>query len=141
MQNMIKKIKDKIKERFVGIVGSVSGITAFLGSWQVCHNICLGIVSLLAILGITVAGMPLLFLTKVAIPFWIAAVILLGITFWIYLKRRCISKNLILFNLGLIIAGVPFQPLQEYNLIFWSLGGALVLLSITFFVKGRLRKK
>ena len=69
-----------IKERLLGASGSVSGALGFLGGYQVCHNVCMGLITLLTFLGITVAGMPLLFLTKVAIPFWIAALTLLSIT-------------------------------------------------------------
>ncbi len=122
-----------IKERFMGRAGSISGFTSFLGSYQVCHNLCLSLVAVLSIIGITVVGMPLLFLTKVAIYFWIAAVILLLLTIWLYIKRKAISNKLIILNAGFIIAGVPFRPVQQYSLIFWSLGGALVMLTIVMY--------
>ena len=70
------KVANKVKEKFVGIAGSVSGVTSFLGSWQVCHNLCLGLIAFLGILGITIVGMPLIFLTKIAIHFWIVAIVL-----------------------------------------------------------------
>ena len=132
---MIKNIKEKI----IGATGSVSGVTSILGSWQVCHNICLGVVALLGILGITVIGMPLLFLTKLAVPFWSAAVILLIITIALFIKKKCISKNLIILNSGLIIMGIPFQKLQLFSPIFWIVGGLLVITSIIFFVKDKMR--
>lgn len=138
---MIKKISSKIKEKFVGVAGSVSGATSILGSWQVCHNLCLGIVVVLAAIGITVVGMPLFFLTKVAIPFWIIAVSLLVITLYIYFKKKCISNRLIMFNSGLIIAGIPFQPLQSFSKIFWVLGGTLVVFAVSLFVKDKLIKR
>ena len=131
---MIKNIKEKI----IGATGSVSGVTSILGSWQVCHNICLGIVALLGILGITVIGMPLLFLTKLAVPFWSAAVVLLAITFVFFIKKKCISKNLIILNSGLIIMGIPFQELQLFSPIFWVVGGLLVITSIFLFVKDKM---
>ncbi len=108
---MIKKIKEKI----IGATGSVSGIASIMGSWQVCHNICLGIVALLGILGITVVGMPLAFLTKVAIPLWSVAVALLIITILLYVKKKCISRNLIMINSGLIIAGTPFPSFGSHE--------------------------
>ena len=131
---MIKNIKEKI----IGATGSVSGVTSILGSWQVCHNICLGIVALLGILGITVIGMPLLFLTKLVVPFWSAAVVLLAITFVFFIKKKCISKNLIILNSGLIIMGIPFQELQLFSPIFWVVGGLLVITSIFLFVKDKM---
>src|SRR3989338_4532520 len=134
---MIKYIKEKI----IGAIGSISGITSIFGSWQVCHNICLGIVALLSVIGITITGMPLLFLTKVAVPFWIAAFVLLVVTIVIYLKKKCISPKLIIFNSGLIIAGIPFQPLQKFSKIFWVIGGLLAVLSIYLFIKDKIKIK
>ncbi len=134
---MIKKIKEKI----IGATGSVSGIASIMGSWQVCHNICLGIVALLGILGITVVGMPLAFLTKVAIPLWSVAVALLIITILLYVKKKCISRNLIMLNSGLIIAGTPFQSLQKFQLYFWIVGGILASIAISLFIRDRILKR
>lgn len=134
---MVKSVKEKI----IGSVGSVSGAASILGSWQVCHNVCLGLIAALSIIGITITGMPLLFLTKIAVPVWIAAVMLLLVAFILYLKKLCISKNLIMVNSGLIIAGIPFQPLQKFSAFFWSIGGILALFGIFSFVKERMQKK
>src|SRR3989338_9480408 len=109
------KAKKFIVEKATSFSSSLSGALSFLGGYQVCHNVCLGIVALLSFIGITIVGMPLLFLQKVAVPFWIAAVVLLGITLFFYFRKKCISRNLILFNLGIIIAGIPFQSLQAFN--------------------------
>lgn len=133
---MIKKIKEKI----IGVSGGLSGVLSFLGGYQVCHNVCLGIIVLLSIIGITVVGMPLLFLQTVAIPFWIAAVLLLGITLVFYFRNKCISKNLIIFNTGIIIAGVPFNSVQDYSVFFWIIGGSIILLSIIFIIRDRFIK-
>ena len=133
---MIKNIKEKV----IGAMGSISGITSILGSWQVCHNVCLGIITLLAIIGITVTGMPLLFLTKVAVPFWILAFVLLLIITYFYLAKHCISKNLIIMNVGLLNAGIPFQSLQNYSKLFWTIGGILIAISVFFFIRDKFRK-
>lgn len=124
-----------MKEKIFEITGSVSGVASVLGSWQVCHSICIALISLLSIMGIAVNGMPLVFFTKIALPIWIIAVILFVIIFLIYLKKPCISKNLLILNAGLIIAGTPFK--QEYSIIFWIIGGLLVLISIILFIKQR----
>ena len=134
---MIKNIKEKI----IGATGSVSGATSILGSWQVCHSVCLGIVALLGILGITVVGMPLVFLTKVAIPIWTGAFLLLLVTLMLYIKKKCIPKNLIMFNSGLIIAGIPFQPLQKLSVFFWIIGGTLATIAIVIFVKNKIQDR
>src|SRR3989338_3695526 len=94
------------KERLIGATGTVSGAASILGSWQVCHSVCLGIISMLSMIGIVVVGMPLLFLTKLAIPFWTLAVILLAVALWMYFTKKCISRNLLLINSGLLVAGI-----------------------------------
>ena len=134
---MIKHIKEKI----ISATGSVSGAASVLGSWQVCHNVCLGIIALLSLVGITIAGMPLLFLTKIAVPFWIAAFTLLLVTIALYTKKKCISGKLILFNSGLIIAGVPFKPLQGFLVLFWVAGGILVFTAIFLFIKYKTKRR
>lgn len=134
---MIKNIKEKL----VSATGSVSGATSIFGSWQVCHNLCLGVIAFLGLLGITVIGMPLMFLTKVAIPFWIAAFLLLLVTIGFYVKKRCISSRLIMFNSGLIIAGIPFQPLQAFSKFFWFARGTLAFAGISLFVKDKIQKR
>ena len=67
----MSSIKNFITEKAATLSSSFSGALSFLGGYQVCHNVCLGIIALLSLIGITIVGMPLLFLTKVAIPFWI----------------------------------------------------------------------
>jgi len=113
------------KEKISTGTSIFSGIISFLGGYQVCHNVCLGIIALLSIIGITVVGMPLLFLQKFAIPFWIAAALLF------YFKKKCISSNMIIINLGIIIASIPFNFLQDYVKMFWIMGGIIVLVGIS----------
>ena len=133
---------NNIKEKMLNVSGSVTGTLSFLGGYQVCHNACLALISVLTILGFTVAGMPLLFLTKVAIPFWIAAISLLMLALILkYKKRMYVSDKAILLNAGLIIAGVPFQQLQEFNYFFWIIGGILVIFSIGWYIYEKVEKK
>ena len=135
---MINNIKDKV---LTG-TGSISGALSFLGGYQVCHNACLAIIYLLTILGFTVAGMPLLFLTKLAIPFWSAALALLATTIILkYGKGMQFSEKIILLNSGLIIAGIPFEQVQQFNYIFWIVGGSLVLLSFGWYIYHKINKK
>lgn len=137
---MVIRIKNP-KEKLIGATGTLSGFTSILGSWQICHNVCLGLIFLLSLAGITITGMPLLFLTKIAVPLWTIAVLLLLATIILYQTKRCISKNLIIFNAGLIIAGVPFGPLQQYSAFFWSIGGLISLAAIIFFIKSRIERE
>lgn len=118
------------KEKILGASGSLTGALGFLGGYQVCHSACLALISFLTFLGFAAAGMPLLFLTEVAVPFWIAAFSLLLLTIAIKFKKIMhFSGKMILLNSGLVIAGVPFQKLQQFKYIFWTAGGALVLFS------------
>jgi len=134
-------LKSAIKAKLVSISSSVSGVMGFLGGYQVCHNICLGIIALLSIIGITLVGMPLLFLTKVAVPFWIAAFFLLLVSLGFYIRSKCLSKNLLLLNGGIIIAAVPFNSLKNFMIFFWIIGGTLVLISIVLFIRDKIVKK
>src|SRR3989338_9203012 len=128
--------------KLIGTSGSITGALSVLGSYQVCHNACLALISLLTVLGFTVAGMPLLFLTKVAIPFWIAAISILSITIFLKYKRIMnFSSKALLLNSGLIIAGVPFQQVQEFNYIFWIIGGILVIFTIGWYIYDKMEKK
>ena len=138
---VVFEIIEKIKEKIIGWTGSISGIASILGSWQICHNVCLVIVALLGILGITVVGMPLAFLTEIAVPIWTVAFILLLITIILYIKKKCISKQLLLFNTWLIIAGIPFQSLQKFSVIFWVVGGLIAAAGIYLFIKSKLNTK
>lgn len=135
------KEKHHLKEKLLSVSTSVSGVMGVLGGYQVCHNICLGIIALLALIGITLVGMPLLFLTKIAIPFWIAASMLFLLTLGFYIKKKCLSKNMLLFNGGIIVAGVPFQSLKTILPFFWIIGGTAVLISILLFVSDRMKKR
>ena len=125
----------KLQEKLANYAGSISGGVSVLSSWQICHNICLGIIALLSVIGITVTGMPLLFLTRLAVPLWTTAVVLLGLSALLYIKKKCISKNLLIMNSGLIIAGIPFQSLQKFSAFFWIIGGLIAAAGIILLIK------
>lgn len=130
-----------LKQRVVGITGSLSGVTSIFGSWQVCHTICLGLVGALGILGITVTGMPLLFLTRVALPAWLIAAALFAITLSFYLVRRCIPPSLLLFNAGILIAGVPFAEVGSARPLFWATGGLIALGGVVLFIRQKINRR
>ena len=120
----------------MGIAGSISGVASVLGSYQVCHSFCVGLIALLSLIGITFVGMPLLFFTKVALPFWILAVVLFCVTALLYWKKRCISFPLLLLNFGVIVMGVPSQWVRA-SWLFLSIGGLIVAASIVLFFRER----
>ena len=132
----------QVKEKILETSGSITGTLSFLGGYQVCHNACTALIAFLTFLGFAVAGMPLLFLTKVAIPFWIAAVSLLIIMLALnYKKIIPLSNKMLLFNSGLIIAGIPFQQIQQFNYIFWIVGGTLTVFGIGWYFYDKFKKK
>ena len=128
-------------EKVTGATGSISGVASILGSWQVCHAVCLGIIAVLGAIGIVVVGMPLGFLVDWALPLWITASALLVITAGLYMKKRCISGRLIIFNLGIVIAGIPFQSLQRFLLAFRIIGGSLVAVAFFLFIRDKIQKR
>lgn len=130
-----------MEEKLITATGTLSGATSVLGSWQICHSICLGLIALLSVIGITIVGMPLLFLTKIAVPLWSLALVILLLTLILYLKKKCISKKMLVFNSGLLIAGVPFQALQKFSLVFWIVGGLVASLAIKWYIQEKLQRR
>ena len=129
------------KGKALSVFSGLSGTLGFLGGWQICHNLCLGIIALLSIIGITVVGMPLLFLTQYTVYFWSAAVLLLIPTLVMYWKnRKCMSIKLILFNIGIVIASVPFVDMQAYQILFWLIGGVFILSATWMFLSTRFQR-
>ncbi|MBI5391892.1 hypothetical protein HZB00_02725 [Candidatus Woesearchaeota archaeon] len=130
------------KEERLSTWGSTaSSIASFFGGYQVCHNVCLGIITLLSLIGITLTGMPLGFLQQFAIPFWILAVVLLLISVFLYVRKKCISRNLLFLNTGILIMGIPFSSLQGYTAYFWIVGGSITTISIFLFIQEKLKRK
>ncbi len=121
----------------VAATGSVSAAASVLGSWQICHSVCLALIAALSVIGITLQGMPLLFLTKIAVPVWIVAAALLGLALYFYFAKRCIAKWMLVLNAGLLTAGIPFRAVQPIIVAFWAIGGILVLAALVLLVHSR----
>ena len=67
--------------------------------------------------------------------------LLLVIVIYFYVKRYCISKNLILINLGLIVAGVPFPSIMVFQIWFWIIGGVIAASGIVSYIKDKITRK
>src|SRR3989344_1321523 len=108
-----------------------AGATAFttlgITAHNFCHYLCLGVVALLSVAGITAAGMPLMWLEDYAVYFWLMGLIFLGVSFYLlYTRPFCISKNAITANTGLLIAAVPLKnSIGSSIYLFWAIGGLL----------------
>ena len=121
------------KDKIVETIGTVSGATSALGGYQFCHNVCLSIIALLSAIGITIAGMPLMFLTKVAVPFWIIGTLFLTLmSILTYANAVKFSSKLMIINTGLLIIGIPFKTLQSFQTLFWIVGGLLIVGTVVF---------
>jgi hypothetical protein len=129
------------EEKLSGVASTGSGLLSFLGGYNVCHNICLGLIAGLTLIGISIEGMPLAFLQDYAVPMWVLAVTMLGITLYLYKKHQCVSKNLLAANTGLIIAATPFRELEFLQIAFWIVGFGLVGVAIINYVSTKLEKK
>ena len=136
-----RNTKRGLKEKILSATSSASGLMGVFSSWTVCHNVCTAAIALLAIIGITVTGMPLLFLQSVAVPFWVAAVALFAILLLLKVRKMgCLSGKMLLLNAGLITAGIPFQAARQFSKVFWLAGGALVLAALLMIFRDRLAR-
>ena len=124
-------------EKTVGVSSGISGFASVLGSYQVCHALCLGVLALLSAVGIAAVGMPFFFLTKVAVYFWVGALGLLLLTFLLSLKMRCAPHKTLLLNSGLVIAGTPSSLAGEYTTYTLVVGTIGILMSITWYIHGK----
>ena len=137
-----KKIENKSfnnqnhkKEKYINYFSSLSGVSGVFSSYQVCHSICLGVIALLSLIGITLVGFPLLFLQKWALPLWSIALVLFSISIILNLKHKHISRNLLIFNFGAIIVGIPFENLAFLRIYFLIIGFSIIGFSLYLIIK------
>lgn len=123
------------KESVFGYTGTVSGGASILSSYTICHQVCLGLIALLSIVGITVAGMPLAFLSKYTMFFWGLGAAMMGITAILYFFHpHCISGRLLSANAGFLIAGLPFEAFLKYQRFLWTAGVAIVISTLALWL-------
>lgn len=125
----------------ISAFGTTSGILGGIGSiHNVCHSLCVTIVSILAIFGITTSILPLMFLQTYRMYFWMGALVFTTTSFYFYLKQKhkvIRDRNLLIINTGLLIFGLPFPQLADYMDFFRFLGGSLVISGILLFLFGK----
>ena len=139
---MPKKKTAAIKKegKVVSAATGASGAGSIISAHNVCHMICLAVVSLLSVFGIIVSSDILMWLQDYNMLFWGMGIAFLLISVALLVRyKNCISKKLILFNTGLIIIGTPF--LGAYDKAAWIAGGAIALSAIYLYVKDKLGKK
>lgn len=134
------KPRKKQKEGKIASIGATTFTTLGITAHNFCHYLCLGVIALLSIAGISVIGMPLMFLENYAIYFWAMGLIFLTASFYLlYTKPLCISKNAILANSGLLIIAVPIK-VGSLNYGLWAGGGLLVGVSVYVYLKTKFIK-
>ncbi|MBI4153882.1 hypothetical protein HY501_00960 [Candidatus Woesearchaeota archaeon] len=128
----MRKYRAKKQGKIVGLLGAIPGTGSIIYSYNVCHNICLGVVAMLSVFGIAVSSDILMFLQGYTTIFWTAGMLMLLTTLLIYARLRCISTKLIFLNTGLLIAGVPFFP--GWQILFWIAGFSVTILVFGLFI-------
>lgn len=80
-----------IKEKILGVLGIGTGGLGGAGAIGACHALCTGAISALGLIGISVTGMPLMFLNqpKFYIPFIVVGVGLIGASVYLYKNKKC----------------------------------------------------
>ena len=103
MQGRDMAKRDRNIAEKTGVVGATTG---GLGTgFAACHSVCQSLISLLAIVGVSVIGMPLAFLEPYSIPLLLLGLASLGYSVWLCKKHHLSLKTLIKpIAIGLIIA-------------------------------------
>lgn len=130
------------KKGYLSYLSSVSGVSGAFSSYQVCHSICLGVIAVLSLIGISLTGMPLLFLQKLALPLWTIGLALFGIALLLYTRHKdCMPKNLLIFNSGALITGIPFDSLASFRKYFLVIGFSIIAVSIYLIIKKKMERR
>ena len=136
------KVISALKEKITGWFGSFSAVLSTLGSsWSACHGVCTAFLAFLAMFGVIITGMPLLFLFQYNVQLWIIALVLLLASIILFFRmQKCVPRNLLVFNTGAVIAGIPagLLNLQPFS---WTAGGIIMLLAIILFLHSRFGRK
>ncbi|MDI6721375.1 MAG: hypothetical protein QMD85_03225 [Candidatus Aenigmarchaeota archaeon] len=127
-------MKKKRKNRLFGFLGSASGGGAVASAHNVCHSICIGFASLLAMFGIIISDTALMFLQDYNIYFWLMGMFFLLLSVALLIKEKPVSIKMMIFNTGLLAASLPF-----YQSIFLLIGGVLVsIFAVLWFAKEKM---
>lgn len=130
-----------LKNRLLGSGGTASGVLGGIGSiHNVCHSLCVTVVSILAIFGITTQILPLMFLQTYQMYFWWAALVFTIASAYFYLKIRypmTRDRNLLIINTGLLIFGLPFAQLADFTDFLRFIGGSVAVIGLFLFIFGK----
>ena len=124
----------KKQNRVFGFLGSASGGGAIASAHNVCHSICVGLASFLAVFGIIISDTALMFLQDYNAYFWLMGLFFLLVSIVLMIMNKPVSTKIMIFNIGLLIASAPFFQ----SAILWIAGGAVSGLIVILFIKEKL---
>ncbi len=117
--------------------GAVAGTFGSIGSIpNLCHALCLSVISFISLFGITISILPLMFFQTYRLYFWLTAFLLAGISFYLFFKKKNYTashRNFLLINTGLIIFSMPFSFVADYMDFFRFVGVILVFIGLFLF--------
>ena len=130
-----------LKTRLLGSGGTTSGVLGGIGSiHNVCHSLCMALVSILAVFGISMNILPLMFLQTYQMYFWLGALVFTLASLHFYLQQRlhvARDRNLLFINVGLLLFGLPFHQLADYMDFFRFAGGSLAIIGLFLILFGK----
>jgi len=95
------------RQKVLGSLGLTSAGLGIISLHNVCHIACEGLIVVLAVIGITLVGMPLAFLQQYTLFFAIMGIIssILGISLYLVTRRHCkmTRKNNFWFIINLVV--------------------------------------
>ena len=124
----------KKQNRVFGFLGSASGGGAIASAHNVCHSVCVGLASLLAMFGIIISDTALMFLQDYNAYFWLMGLLFLLISIVLMIMNKPVSTKLMIFNIGLLIASAPF--VQDVAL--WVAGSSISGFIVLLFIKEKM---
>ncbi|MBI2583358.1 MAG: hypothetical protein HYW25_01705 [Candidatus Aenigmarchaeota archaeon] len=111
---MISKNGNSAKR--AGTAGATAGGLGF--SFATCHSVCQALLSVFAIAGITLLGMPLAFLEPYSVPLLILAAISIGISVWMCKRHHLPLRTLLKpFGIGLLAALVIVLSVFSFTVL------------------------
>src|SRR3989344_1618905 len=100
----------------VQTAGTVSATAGGVGTgFAACHTTCQVLISVLAIMGVTLIGMPLAFLQPYAVPLLLLSLASFGFSIWICRKHKMPLRTL-LKPMGIGLLGALIIVLIAFSL-------------------------
>ena len=110
------EISDEKVAAASGTAGStLGGLGAGFGT---CHAICQSFVAVFAVVGVSVIGMPLAFLTPYTLPLLVVSAALLGFSIWTMRKNRMPYRMLLRpVAIGLVVSVVIVVAIFSFSVL------------------------